>query len=503
MSHSGAQPFSVAKFAIEGVREGADRDPIRSAPPRLSGPQKASVPKTVNNFSFPANPFSLSRNCPPKLHVSTSSSQHSVNSSFSQPSASNFSGPSCISPPQNSVDICNNFSLSTSAPSSSASFSSHTHSLFPNPFLIKHRLDSQPSHTIAQKTVSCSSTLHTPPTSSTPSQHIQPINHLPIPLPVPHHSLPSALTRIPRKPRPDRILSSSPFRPRVMAADRLFSWRTPYGLSHDKSLLTELPLALVESAKMSITGALATSSKSTYGAGLLRFNQFCDRWQISESARMPASYALLCAFIGNHKGSTSGKTIKAWLSGIRAWHLSNHAPWYGDDDWVKMARISANKEGTRHKRALRAPVSIEHLLALRRALTLTIFFHAAIWAVALVTFFGCRRLGETTINTISSFSPSLHVLRSAVYVHLSTSFLSLISFAVFLLPPYETVHGQRHFVYPGRKRHAKRVPPSSSPLVMTSYARAQPCAIILPSTTMSQPPPPFSPTRLLTEAGNI
>ena len=134
-----------------------------------------------------------------------------------------------------------------------------------------------------------------------------------------------------------------------MAADRLFSWHTPYSLSHDASLLVELPPALVESAKMSITGALAISSRSTYAAGLLRFNQFCDRWQISEGARMPASYALLCAFVGSFKGSTSRKTIKSWLSSVHAWHLANHAPWYGDDKWVHMARISANKEGSRHK----------------------------------------------------------------------------------------------------------------------------------------------------------
>ena len=195
--------------------------------------------------------------------------------------------------------------------------------------------------------------------------------------------------------------------------------------TNDDLLLSELPPALVESAKMSITGALAVSSRSTYGAGLLRFNQFCDRWQISEVARMPASYALLCAFIGNYKGSISGKTIKSWLSGLRAWHLTNHAPWYGDDKWVQMARISANKEGSRHKRPLRAPVSIEHLLALRRALKLSDHFHAAIWAVALVTFFGCRRLGETTINSSSSFDSSLHVLRSAEYAHLCLSILFL------------------------------------------------------------------------------
>ena len=496
MSHSGRLPFSVAKFTIEGVREGADRNSIRSAPPHLSGPHKASEPKI--KLSFPANPFSLYRNCLPKLHAPILPLQNSVNSSSSHPSALFSSGSPCISSSQNPVDNCNNFSSATSVPS--ASSSSYVHSLFPNPFLIKNdSLVSQSSRTITQKTAPCSSISHT---SSTPVQHIQPTNLSPAPSTVPHHPLPNTLTRKPRKPRPDRILSSSPFRPRVMAADRLFSWHTPYGLSHDKSLLAELPPALVESAKMSITGALAISSKSTYGAGLLRFNQFCDRWQISESARMPASYALLCAFIGNHKGSTSGKTIKSWLSGIRAWHLSNHAPWYGDDNWVKMARISANKEGSRHKRPLRAPVSIEHLLALRRAITITNHFHAAIWAVALVTFFGCRRLGETTVNSISSFSPNLHVLRSAEYVHLYTSFLSLTSFAVSLLPPYETAHGQHHFVFRGRKQLAKKVLPSLSQLVETSYALAQPCAIISPSITTFQLPPLSLPTPPPMGAGN-
>jgi hypothetical protein len=131
---------------------------------------------------------------------------------------------------------------------------------------------------------------------------------------------------------------------------------------------------------------------------------------------MPASYGLLCAFIGNFKGSISGKTIKSWLSRICAWHVANHAPWYSDDKWVQMARVSAKKEGSRHKRPLCAPVSIEHLLALRRAILLSDHFHAAIWAVALVTFFGCRRLGETTVASVSSCNPSLHVLRSAEYV---------------------------------------------------------------------------------------
>jgi hypothetical protein len=410
MSHSARLPFSVGKLTIEGVREGADRNyPIPSAPPRLSGTQTASFPET--KLPYARNPFSLSYNSFSKLCVPTSSSRDSVNNS--PPPASVLPASSCIFSSQNHVDICNNSSSSVSAPAVSSS--SYVHSLFPNPFLIKHSSgpQAQSSLVITQKTANSYPIQHA--SSPTTAWQTHTINSLPISRPL-LTSLPSTLTRKPRKPRPDRTLSSNPFRPRVMAADRLFSWRTPYGLSHDDALLAELPPALAESAKMSITGALATSSKSTYGAGLLRFNQFCDRWQISEGARMPASYALLCAFIGNHKGSTSGKTIKSWLSGIRAWHLSNHAPWYGDDKWVQMARISANKEGYRHKRPLRAPVSIEHLLALRRAITASNHFHVAIWAVALVTFFGCRRLGETTVSSLSSFNPSLHVLRSAKYV---------------------------------------------------------------------------------------
>ena len=83
-----------------------------------------------------------------------------------------------------------------------------------------------------------------------------------------------------------------------------------------------------------------------------------------------------------------------------------------------MARISANKEGYQHKRPLRAPVSIEHLLALSRALDLSNPFHASLWAVALTTFFGCRRLGEIILMNTSAFNERYHVLRSSEYATL-------------------------------------------------------------------------------------
>ena len=415
MPHSLKPNFSVAKSPIEDAGKGAEH-PV-CAPLRLSSIQMTPVMKFASS-PF-GNPFSMPCHAFPKLLENIYLSHAPVNSLL--PPASSSKSHSFSS--QVSVSISDIFP--SPAPVLSASSSSHVRSPFPNPFLIKRNLDHHSASVVTAKPTAVSSTSF----YHSPSRNFQTFgtSNLPIPRTLSATSQnPNTLTlaRRPRKPRPDRVLVPNSFRPRVMAVDRLFSWHTPYGLSHDASLLTELPPVLVESAKMSITGAFATSSKSTYAAGLLRFNQFCDKWQISEHARMPASYTLLCAFIGNHKGTVSGRTIKSWLSGLRAWHLTNHAPWYGDDKWVQMARISANKEGSRHKRPLRAPVSIEHLLALRRAITLSNHFHAAIWAVALVTFFGCRRLGETTVSSVSSFDPSLHVLRSAEYAQVDHNIIS-------------------------------------------------------------------------------
>ena len=220
----------------------------------------------------------------------------------------------------------------------------------------------------------------------------------------------------PRKPHTGRQISPNSLRPHVAAADRLFAWETPHAARHRQHLIDSLPSDLVNSAMMSIRGAYAPNTKTTYAAGTLRFTQFCDRWGIDEEARMPASYPLLCAFIGEYKGRQAGNTIRSWLSGIRAWHVINHAPWFGDDEWVQLARISANKEGTKYKCPLRAPVSIEHLLALRRALNLSNPFHAAVWALALCTFFGCRWLGELAVTTAAAFDEKYHVLRSVMSV---------------------------------------------------------------------------------------
>ncbi|KAF8164761.1 hypothetical protein B0H34DRAFT_855291 [Crassisporium funariophilum] len=119
-----------------------------------------------------------------------------------------------------------------------------------------------------------------------------------------------------------------------------------------------------------------------------------------EEARKPG------AFCKEHEGAPEHHKAPVVSEDIRFFIQQ------GDDNWVQMARTSANKAGTHHKRALRSPILVEHLSALRCAITLSDPFHAAVWAVAICTFFECCRLGETTVTSAVTFDKRYHILCS-------------------------------------------------------------------------------------------
>jgi hypothetical protein len=215
------------------------------------------------------------------------------------------------------------------------------------------------------------------------------------------------------KPTKTREINPSHLRPLVPTKDRLYFWRTPYGEKHFFDLAKKLPLPLASAACLAICSGLVPATATTYAAGMKRFTQFCDWWDIPECDCMPTSYALLSAFVASHIRKEAGNTIKTWLSGIHGWHMVNHAPWFGDDKWVHLCRTVANCEGTSHEKPPRPPASLNHLIALRRALDLSLPFHAAIWAVTLATFFGCHCLGELTVLNLSPPDLKFIVLQSS------------------------------------------------------------------------------------------
>ncbi|KAF5383676.1 hypothetical protein D9615_003673 [Tricholomella constricta] len=180
--------------------------------------------------------------------------------------------------------------------------------------------------------------------------------------------------------------------------------------------------------------SLSVSTRQSYGAGLLRFTQFCDRLRIPEDQRMPASDLLLSAFVADASGSHSGECVRNWLNGLRSWHILNRADWHGQDPLVLSYKKSADKLGVRFKCPSRNPITLDHLLTLYHHLNLATHCDAAVWAAALVAFWGCHRLGEL-LPTSSTFSPALHVSRSS---NIKTSYVNGSKVVTFHLPLTKT-----------------------------------------------------------------
>lgn len=246
-------------------------------------------------------------------------------------------------------------------------------------------------------------------------RHSRSLPSIKSPLPSSSSFLPrtsSSHTLVPRCPQAGRSIAPNPLRPFVAAADRLSMWESPYSLAFKRDLYSSLPTHIADAALHTVNAAYAPNTMSSYAAGLLRFTQFCDEINIPEADRMPASFMLLVGFISFHAGAVSGSTIKGWMSGLKAWHDINHAPWNGLDRWVELARTSSKKSGAHHKRPQRPPVTLAHLRCLRESLDISTPAHAAYWAIACSAFWGCRRLGELTIRASSAFDPLYHILKS-------------------------------------------------------------------------------------------
>ncbi|KAJ3974967.1 hypothetical protein EV361DRAFT_840884 [Lentinula raphanica] len=213
-------------------------------------------------------------------------------------------------------------------------------------------------------------------------------------------------------------IATNTLRPNVRAKDRIHAWCTPYSIQQRSSNIKKYSLDLIESGQKAVSAGLADSTKTSYGAGILRFNQFCDLMGVAETLRMPADETLIIGFVGHHMGSKSGSCIKSWLSAIQAWHSLAGAPWPTDSKLLKLARKGARIAGTHLKRPQRNPITLAHLLALYSAIDLSNSFHSAIWAVVCVAFWGCRRLEILMILCVRSVfiyhGPRLHKKESQI-----------------------------------------------------------------------------------------
>lgn len=217
--------------------------------------------------------------------------------------------------------------------------------------------------------------------------------------------------RIPRKAKPSSTIKTSTYRPHVCAEDRLGSWTTPFSHRFRADLNNQLSAEASVSLTRAMLSSLEPGTRKNYGAGLLRFTQFCDQHDIGEDARMPASDALLAAFIARWHGEVSRSTIDTWIAGLTFWHALNGAPWNGDRMLRAVCKAALKRQPT--PRDKRPPVTIQHMYALREGLDLTSSLDSSVYGSACAAFWGARRLCELMPPTPTAFDPSRHVAKGA------------------------------------------------------------------------------------------
>jgi hypothetical protein len=165
-----------------------------------------------------------------------------------------------------------------------------------------------------------------------------------------------------------------------------------------------------ERVKDTMLHAWEDDTRVSYGAGLLMWHCFCDAKGVTEQERAPAAQELLSAFVAHMAAAYSGKTIAGYLSGIRAWHLLHSVPWVLDKKEMDTMLHAADKlTPNASKKKKRQPYTLDFISAIRQQLNLEVPIDAAVFACLVTCFYASGRLGEFTMRTLNSFSPSTHV----------------------------------------------------------------------------------------------
>ncbi|KAG2136340.1 uncharacterized protein EDB93DRAFT_1242404 [Suillus bovinus] len=158
--------------------------------------------------------------------------------------------------------------------------------------------------------------------------------------------------------------------------------------------------------------SIEVKTHENYGAGLLRFHQYCDSRRILEQLCMPAPDHLLASFIASWARKVASLTIHNWLAGIHFWHNLHGAPWHGRVLLRTATSGLAKVVLPSSKRPCRPPVTLEHMHTLVRLLDLSNAFDVAVLAVTSTAFWSCCRLGELLIDSANSFDSTRHAPRN-------------------------------------------------------------------------------------------
>ena len=137
---------------------------------------------------------------------------------------------------------------------------------------------------------------------------------------------------------------------------------------------------------------------------------FCDDRAIPELERAPADQALVSAFVAHMACAYLGKTIANYLYGVRAWHTLHSIPWRIEKNEMEtMLRAVDELTPNSSKKKKRHPYTPDFITTVRWHMDLGDPLDAAVFTCLTSCFYASARLGEFTVQTLSSFSPNSHI----------------------------------------------------------------------------------------------
>jgi len=163
------------------------------------------------------------------------------------------------------------------------------------------------------------------------------------------------------------------------------------------------------STQASIASALKNAHSSSTASNFSRirkeFVRFCRSKHYAKRDIFPAHEDILCAYALSFAANIAGSTVRVKMSALKKWHAYNKRPWLGGAklqsilDYVEKATPASSRLPPR------APVTTSMLQHLFHDLDLTQPLDAAVFAIALMSFFSQLRLGEITSSHRSLTHP--------------------------------------------------------------------------------------------------
>ena len=229
---------------------------------------------------------------------------------------------------------------------------------------------------------------------------------------------------MPQNYRPTLTPTPSSLRPHCLARDRLRLWLPPgenarkrTSTNSNNHSTNEITISDAQLNRiLEVMGSSwATSTKETYGAGLLVFHVYCDLHHVPEEQRCPISSNLLLMFLSSCAGSYSGSSLNNYTAALKAWHSLHGQPWLVQTSELKTILDGATALAPpSSKRAKRTPFTLAILTSIREHLDLDDPRDAAIFACITTTFYSIARLGEFTVPAMKDFDPAKHITRGGV-----------------------------------------------------------------------------------------